>query len=104
MKIVSLFRRALSVALALVLNASLNAQTAATGSIEGRVFDTRRAQYLETAHVTIEGSKQETFTDATGQYRLTGVPAGKVTLKIFYTGRGSLTEVVSLAPRRDRAT
>lgn len=98
MKIASLFRRALSLVLACALAASLAAQSAGTGSIEGRVFDTRRAQYLETARITIEGSKQETFTDATGQYRLTGVPAGKVTLKIFYTGRGSLTEVMSLAP------
>jgi hypothetical protein len=60
-------------------------------------FDTRRAQYLEMARVTVEGSQQETFTDPTGQYRLAGLPAGKVTLKIFYTGRGTLTEAVVLA-------
>ena len=83
--------------LALVLVASASAQSAPTGSIEGRVFDTRRAQYLEMARVTVEGSQQETFTDATGQYRLAGLPAGKVTLKIFYTGRGTLTEAVVLA-------
>ena len=50
--------------LALVLVASASAQSAPTGSIEGRVFDTRRAQYLEMARVTVEGSQQETFTDA----------------------------------------
>ena len=82
---------------ALALVAFASAQSAPTGSIEGRVFDTRRAQYLEMARVTVEGSKQETFTDATGQYRLAGLPAGKVTLKIFYTGRGTLTEAVVLA-------
>ncbi|MBC7366239.1 MAG: carboxypeptidase regulatory-like domain-containing protein [Undibacterium sp.] len=98
MKIVPLFRRALILVLVLASAGSVGAQSAATGTIEGRVFDTRRGQYLEKARVTVEGSRQETLTDAIGQYRLSEVPAGKVTLKIFYTGRGSLTEVVTVAP------
>src|SRR6185369_11174922 len=76
---------------------SLHAQTAATGAIEGRVFDSRRGTYLEKARITIDGSKQEAFTDSTGGFRLLDVPAGTITLKIFYTGLGSHTEVVAVA-------
>jgi iron complex outermembrane receptor protein len=74
------------------------AQVAATGAIEGRVSDSRRGEFLENARLTIDGSTQEVFTDATGQYRMSGVPAGTVTLKIFYTGLGVHSEIVTVAP------
>ena len=96
MKTAFLFHRALGLFLALALAYSAGAQVTASGTIEGRVFDARRGQYLENARVTVAGSKQETFTDAIGQYRLAEVPAGKVILTIFYTGRGVVTEAVNV--------
>jgi TonB-dependent receptor len=96
MKTAFLFYRALGLFLALAAAYSAGAQVAAVGTIEGRVFDARRGQYLENARVTVAGSKQETFTDAIGQYRLAEVPAGKVTLNIFYTGRGVVTEAINV--------
>ena len=57
--------------------ASLWSQPAA-GTIEGRVLNTRNGEYLEKARVTVEGTRFETFTDATGVYRLNNVPAGTV--------------------------
>lgn len=81
-----------------VLTSVLSAQAISTGTIEGRVFDSQRNTYLEKARVTIQGSTQETFTDSTGQYRISGVPAGTATVNIFYTGRGSHSEVVTVAP------
>ena len=69
----------------------LSAQTAATGTIEGRVFDAGRGEYLENALVSVEGSTVETLTDATGGYRITALPAGQVRLKVFYTGLNPLS-------------
>ena len=76
--------------------APLHAQSPATGVLEGRIFNSRRGEYVEKARVTIQGSRQETFTDSTGQYRITNVPAGPVTLQVFYTGLGTQIEQVSV--------
>ncbi len=57
-----------------------------TGTIEGRVLNTRNGEYLEKARVTVEGTRLETFTDATGVYRLNGVPAGNTRVRAFHTG------------------
>ena len=76
----------------------LGAQSAATGTIEGRVFDPRRGEYVEKARITVEGTKLEVLTDSTGSYRLANVPAGTAKLLVFYTGLGSQTELVAVAP------
>lgn len=82
---------------ALLFAATLAAQAPSTGTIEGRVFDPRRGEYLEKARLTVEGTKQEVLTDGTGNYRLTNVPAGATKVVVFYTGLGSQTELVSVA-------
>ncbi len=84
-------------ALVVLLSVGLRAQTAATGTIEGRVFDAGRGEYLENVRVTLEGTTQETFTDSSGQYRLTNVPAGSAKLKVFFTGLQSQANVVAVA-------
>ncbi|MBI5767912.1 MAG: TonB-dependent receptor [Verrucomicrobia bacterium] len=84
-----LLRRLLALALALTLPAlttALPAQPAATGTIEGRVQNARTGEFLERARLTIAGSSLEAFTAADGSFRLAPVPAGDVTLQIFYTG------------------
>ncbi len=69
----------------LILAARLSSQPA-TGTIEGRVLNTRNGEYLERARVTIVGTRIETFTDATGVYRLDNVPAGTAQVRAFHTG------------------
>ncbi|MCX6951921.1 MAG: TonB-dependent receptor [Verrucomicrobia bacterium] len=87
----------LSLCLALLLTGlapspALHAQTArasnpiATGAIEGRVQNAGDGNYLNNARVTIKGTNLVTFTDEGGTYRLTGVPAGPVTVRVFFTG------------------
>ena len=76
--------------------ASAFAQSA-LGTIEGRVLNTRNGEYLEKARVTVDGARLETFTDATGQYRLTGVPTGETRVRVFYTGLAAETAVVNVA-------
>ena len=67
-----------------------------TGTIEGRVFNPSTGEYLEFVRITVEGTSLETFTDATGAYRLTNVPAGVVSLKAFRTGVPAQSRSVSV--------
>lgn len=63
-----------------------SAQTAGTGTIQGRVLNVSNGSYLNNARVTVADSAQEAFTNSFGEYRLEGVPAGAVQLQVFYTG------------------
>jgi iron complex outermembrane recepter protein len=74
------------------------AQATSPGTIEGRVFNTRNGEFLERARVTVEAAGLETFSDATGQYRLSNVPPGSVNVKVFFTGLDVQTTTVSVAP------
>ncbi len=62
------------------------AQTAATGMIEGRVLNADNGKYLNNARVTVDGTTLETFTNSSGLYQLTNVPAGEAKVRTFYTG------------------
>ena len=62
------------------------AQIAATGTIEGRVLNTDHGKYLNNVRVTVDGTSLETFTDSTGLFRLSNVPAGVAKVNAFYTG------------------
>ncbi len=99
------WRTCIALAAAIVVAGFASAQTSATGTIEGRVLNPRTGEYLEKARVTLEGSGLETLTDSGGQFRLTHVPAGLATIKVFFTGLDVQTEAVSVAPgatvRRD---
>lgn len=64
----------------------LAAQGAATGNIEGRILNADNGSYLTNARVTVNGTTVETFTDTSGQYHLFNLPAGPVTVKVFFTG------------------
>jgi len=57
-----------------------------TGVIQGRVLNATSGNYLNNARIIVEGTGLEVFTDMFGQYRITGVPAGKVTVQSFFTG------------------
>gem|GEM_PF-145790 len=81
---------------------ALPAQTpnanSATGTIEGRVSNPGTGENLELARITVEGVALETFTNADGQYRLAGVPAGAVRVRAFRTGVVAQTLTATVAP------
>ena len=83
----------------------VHAQAPATGTITGRVQNSIGGAALENARITIAGTSREAFTDAFGEYRLPGLPAGEVTLRVFFTGLAPQTATVSITPggtaRRD---
>ena len=89
-------RCALLISAAFVLVTVTFAQTLSSGTIEGRVLNTRNGEYLENARVTVDGTGLEAFTDSSGQYRLTNVPAGpakeamQINLNICDNGAGWL--------------
>ncbi len=64
----------------------LLAQSAPTGTVEGRVADADNGSYLTNARVSVEGTNIQVFTDNAGQYQIYNLPAGTTTLKVFYTG------------------
>lgn len=77
-------------------SAGASRATGATGTIEGRVLDARHGEYLEKARVLLEGSPVETLTNAIGEFRLLGVPAGVARLRVSYTGLDPHQEIVSV--------
>ncbi len=91
-----LLRPSLVCASVLVVMPTAKSQTPATGTIEGRVFDAARGEYLEKARLTLDGLAQETFTDSSGQYRFTNVPAGAAKVKAFFTGLALQTDTINV--------
>lgn len=63
-----------------------NSQVTGPATIQGRVLNVTSGDYLNNARVSIEGTTLQAFTNDFGEFRLTGVPAGTVTVRAFYTG------------------
>jgi iron complex outermembrane receptor protein len=62
------------------------AQAEARGGITGRVLNSDTGSYLNNARVRVSGTNIETFTNEFGEFRLNDLPAGSVSLDVFYTG------------------
>ena len=58
----------------------------ASGAVTGRVENSATGQYLNNARVAVAGTDLVAFTDQSGIYHLTGVPAGPIVLRVYYTG------------------
>ncbi len=70
------------------------APAAATGTIQGRVLNARNGEYLERARIKVEGTTLETFTDNSGFFQLTQVPAGSARVNAFFTGLDVRTDTI----------
>ena len=78
--------RAAAIALLLSASPSLLVAQKNTGEITGRVQNESTGQYLNNVRVTVQGTNLAAFTDHTGTFRLSGVPAGAAMLEAFYSG------------------
>ncbi len=56
-----------------------------TTAISGRVSNLVTGAFLNNARVSIKGTDHVVFTDAFGTYRMINIPAGSITLEVFYT-------------------
>lgn len=65
---------------------SASAQITSTGAVTGRVFNVTSGSYLNNARVTVTGTTLEVFTDESGEYRLSSVPAGAREIVVVFTG------------------
>jgi TonB-dependent receptor len=72
------------------------AVSAGVGSIEGRVQDVTRGDYLNNARVNIAGTALTALTNEFGEFRIANVPAGEVTVTAFYSGLPAQTATVSV--------
>jgi hypothetical protein len=69
----------------------------ATGSITGQVFNPATGEYLRNAQVRIVESGDVAVSADEGLFRLSPVPAGRVTLEVTYTGYRKVTATVEVA-------
>ncbi len=72
----SLFTRALALAVTLTLTVAGHAQSAGTGTITGRVMNVSNGAYLPKAQIRVAGTTLSTLTNDFGEYTLRNVPAG----------------------------
>jgi iron complex outermembrane recepter protein len=85
-----------TVALLAVFQLEISAQPASSGSVQGRVQSATTGNYLNNARVRVAGTNRETFTSPFGEYRIADLPAGPVTLEVFYTGMSPQTVTVAV--------
>ncbi|HRJ47506.1 MAG TPA: TonB-dependent receptor [Opitutaceae bacterium] len=88
---------ALPAAVSVLSPVSAVAQTAATGSLTGRVSNKATGSYLEGAVIRIIELNRTVATAREGQYLLTGIPAGEYTLRVSYEGLDDTTLSVAVA-------
>ncbi len=70
------------------------ADAAGTGTLRGRVINASTGNFINHARVVVAGAAIEALTDANGDYRLTGVPAGEVTVVANVIGLESQSTVI----------
>src|SRR5512141_3156444 len=71
-------------------------QTASTGAIAGRVFETATGKSLQGAVVKVLGTAAVDYTDADGRFMLQAVPAGTYTLEVDYVGLDAFKQQVGV--------
>lgn len=86
---------ALCVGLALAPD-PVHAQSAATGTVTGRVLNQRTNEYLRNAVVTVVGTAISSTAEEGGNFQLLNVPAGPQTLRFVYAGLESKDETVNV--------
>ncbi len=81
---------------AAMLVPAVAAHAQATGTIAGRVTDRATQQPIADAQVLIVGTTRRARTSDAGQYRLTGVPAGTVRVRVLRLGYEADTRTLSI--------
>jgi len=86
-------------ALALVLYSAVSAfaQAIATGTLEGRVQNGTNGLFIKNARVTVDGTTLTAITNDFGEYRIGGVGAGSVTVRVSYAGLDGQSATVAVA-------
>jgi iron complex outermembrane recepter protein len=75
---------------------TIHAQTAGTGTIQGRVFNPVSKDYVRNAEVRLEGTGQVTYTENDGSFSFNNVPAGEATITVSYIGYNTEKQTVQV--------
>jgi iron complex outermembrane receptor protein len=67
-----------------------------SGMVRGRVFNTATNEYVRNAEVRVEGAPIVALSENGGDFRLSGVPAGDVTVVVKYAGLQESRQVVTV--------
>ncbi|MSU50416.1 MAG: hypothetical protein EXS37_15255 [Opitutus sp.] len=81
-----------------VLRFTAVAQTAASGTITGRILNPATREYVRNAEVRIEATGQSVASETGGVYHLSQVAPGDVTITVTYTGYTTATATVAMTP------
>ncbi len=72
------------------------AQSAATGTISGRIFNPATGEYVRNAQIRVDGRAETIVSGDGGAYSITNVPAGEATLRVIFIGYQPLTARVTV--------
>ncbi len=92
------FTRFVIACCACVLPLGASAQTSATGTVTGRVYNPATQEYVRNAEVRLEGTQQAVFTENDGSFQFNGVPAGEVAISVNYSGYNPVRQSFTVAP------
>ena len=70
---------------------------AATGAIQGRIFNPATGEYVRNAELAIAGTSLVAYSADDGTYTLNGVPAGEVTVTLRYTSYATASATLRVA-------
>ncbi len=73
-------------ALSFLVGPAATAQPAATGTIQGRVYNPASQEYVRNAEVRLEGTNQVQFTESDGSFRFSNVPPGAAAISVMFSG------------------
>jgi iron complex outermembrane recepter protein len=77
---------------------TIQAQPAATGTVQGRVYNPASKEYVRNVEVRLEGTNQITYTENDGSFQFSDVPAGPASISVTYTGYKPVTESFTITP------
>ncbi|SFK14224.1 outer membrane beta-barrel protein [Caulobacter sp. UNC279MFTsu5.1] len=66
------------------------------GVVRGRILNAATGEYVRNAEIRVEGTTIVAFSEDGGDFRLTGVPSGEVTVVVKYTGLQESRSVASV--------
>ncbi len=75
-----------------------NSALAGAGVVRGRIFNTTTKEYVRNAEVSVEGTSISAYSEDGGDFRLTGVPSGEVSILVKYAGLQDARTVVTVEP------
>ena len=89
---------ALFLALLLIAPGRAQAQSGATGIVQGRVYNPATKAYVGNAEVRLAGTERVVFTESDGSFSFAGVPAGAAAVTVTFSGYTPATESFTVSP------